>query len=131
MIQSAVVTMLMPASSTRSYRSTSGNTPWKVTQSGLAAMMVVDRAGRHHTDRVHADDLAGVPTDLVRRVAVQADQLQVRMALDPLDHLAADVAGGYLEHPDFVGSARHLRSSTVPPRESCFAVLHRFAPVRG
>ena len=38
-IQSAVVTMLIPASRIRSYRSTSGKTPWKVTQSGRAAMI--------------------------------------------------------------------------------------------
>ena len=31
---------------------------------------------------------------------MQADQLQVRMALDPLDHLGTDVAGCHLEHPD-------------------------------
>ena len=35
--QSAVVTMLIPASRICSYRSTSGKTPWKVTQSGRAA----------------------------------------------------------------------------------------------
>jgi hypothetical protein len=38
-IKSAVVTMSIPASRTLTYRSASGNTPWKVSTSGLAAMM--------------------------------------------------------------------------------------------
>ena len=33
---------------------------------GLRGDDGVDGARRHHTDRVHADDLAGVPADLVR-----------------------------------------------------------------
>ena len=46
------------------------------------------------------DDLSGVPPDLVGRVAVQPDQLQVRLVPDPSDHLGTDVAGRDLEHPD-------------------------------
>ena len=69
---------------------------------GLGGEHVVDVAGGDHADRVHADDLAGVPADLVGRVAVEADQLEVGMPLDPPDHLGADIAGGDLEHPDFV-----------------------------
>ena len=67
---------------------------------GLRGDDLLDGAGGDHADRVDAHDLAGVAADLVRRVAVEADQLEVGLLADPLDHLAADVAGGDLEHAE-------------------------------
>ena len=59
-IQSAVVTISMPASRTLTYRSSSGKTPWNVSTSGSAAMIssmepvAVDAVGRQ------PGELAGV-----------------------------------------------------------------------
>ena len=60
---------------------------------------LADGAGGRDAQRGESDDLPGVPSDLVGRVAVQSDQLQVRLVLDASDHLGTDVARGNLEHP--------------------------------
>src|SRR5580700_7774252 len=57
-------------------------------------------SGSRDSDGRQSHDLSGVPADLLRGVAVQPDQLQVRMAADSLDHLGTDVAGCDLEYPD-------------------------------
>ena len=67
---------------------------------GLRGEDLLDRAGRRHPVGRQPRELTGVPADLVRRVAVHADQLEVGLGGDALDHLGADVAGGDLENPD-------------------------------
>ena len=67
---------------------------------------LLDGAGGRHTDGRQTGDLAGVAADLLRCIAVQADEFQVRVRTDAFDHLGADVAGGHLENPDLV----HTRS---------------------
>lgn len=64
---------------------------------------LLDRPGRDHPDRPDADDLTGVPADLVRCIAVQANQFQVGMMANAIDHLGAQIAGGDLEDPDSLG----------------------------
>lgn len=73
---------------------------------GLGGDDLLDRAGGDNPDRADPGDLPGVATDLLRRVAVQADQFQVAVAADAGDHLGADIAGGHLENADlFIGFA--------------------------
>src|SRR5664280_356512 len=57
---------------------------------------VFEVAGSDDPEGCHSDDLPGVPSDLLGRVAVQADQLKVRVVDDAADHLGADVARGEL-----------------------------------
>ena len=59
-------------------------------------------AGRDDPDGCTSGDLAGVASDLLGRVAVQSDELQIGMRADALDHLGADIAGGDLEHADWL-----------------------------
>ena len=100
MIQSDVVTTLMPSSSRVQNRSTSGHTPLKLTTSGFDPEDVVDVAGGCDPERAHPDDLSGVAPDLLGRIAVEADQLEVGVVDDPLDHLRAHVPGGELHDPE-------------------------------
>jgi hypothetical protein len=82
---------------------------------------LLDGPGRDHPDRVDAHDLAGIPPHLLRRVAVQPHELEVRLVPDPLDHLPADVAGGDLEDPQPV--PRVGLSHLVCPLRSGFAPI--------
>src|SRR5271157_772872 len=65
---------------------------------GLRCDNGIDRIRRHHTDRVQAHDLPRVPSGFIWGVAVQTDQFKIGMALDPLNHFAAHIDGGYLEY---------------------------------
>ena len=51
-----------------------------------------------------AGELTGVPADLLRRIAVHANEFQVGLRGDALDHLGTDVAGGDLEDADRRGA---------------------------
>lgn len=48
---------------------------------------LVDGPRRSNSDRIDADDFAGVPSYLLRRIAVQANEFKVGTPSDPLDHL--------------------------------------------
>ncbi len=61
---------------------------------------LVDRVrGPHPGGGARAAQLAGIATDLVRRVHVQTDQRHVRMLDDPAQRAGPDIAGGPLDHP--------------------------------
>jgi hypothetical protein len=42
---------------------------------------------------------------------MQSNEFQARMAGDPFDHLAADIPGGYLEHPYRLSHGHYLSAS--------------------
>ena len=65
---------------------------------GFGGDDLFDGAGGADSDGTDTGDLTGIAADLVSGVAVQPDQLQIRMSADALDHLGADVAGGDLEN---------------------------------
>ena len=69
---------------------------------GFGGDDLFDGAGGSDSNGTDAGDLTGIAADLVSGVAVQPDQLQIRMSADALDHLGADVAGGDLENANLV-----------------------------
>ena len=73
--------MLIPASSTRTYRSRREDAV-EGEYIGLGGDDLLDRSVAVSTDRADSDDLAGVAADLVGGVAVQAHELQIRVRGD-------------------------------------------------
>ena len=70
---------------------------------------LVDRPGGDDAVTCQTGDLAGIEADLFRCVTMQSDELEIRPAGDPFDHLGPDVAGRDLEHPDRCADAHRIQ----------------------
>ena len=86
---------------------------------------VVDRAGGEHAGRCQPRQLAGVASDLVRVVHVDADQLEVGVLEHAPQRPGADVAGGPLDDPEAVHDAVAQRGRSPLSVMRC---ITRFQP---
>ena len=68
---------------------------------GFGGDDLVDAAGCLDAVGWQADEFGDILADLLRRVTMHADQFQVGLSGDALDHLGTDVAGRDLENLDW------------------------------